>query len=129
MFISKFDLDNLKEKMNKNKSNIERILIHEKISDNTQIMCIAFKEGNRYPPIADNEKGSITFIVLEGKLKIDTYDFSNKKKLDSKVISQKEIYKIPRRVFRETNAISKTDTIFVEIIEGSFNPDNRIKMD
>ena len=128
MFISNFDLDKLKEKMNKNKSNIERILIHEKITDNTQIMCIAFKKGNKYPPIADNEKGSITFIVLEGQLKINTYDFSNQQKLDSKVIYPKEIYKIPRRVFRETTAISKIDAIFVEIIEGNYNPKNRIQM-
>jgi len=129
MFISNFDLDKLKEKMHKNRNNIERILIHEQPTDNTQIMCIAFKEGNRYPPIADYEIGSITFIVLEGKLKINTYDFSNKKKLDSKVICPKEIYKIPRKVFRETIAISKTDTIFVEIIEGSFNRENRVYME
>ncbi len=129
MFISNFDLDKLKEKMLKNKTNIERIQIHEKITDNTQIMCILFKEGNRYPPIADYEKGSIIFIVLEGKLQINTYDFSNKKKLDSRVICPKEIYKIPRKVFRETYAISNTDAIFVEIIEGNFNPENRVLME
>ena len=129
MFISNFDIDKLKETMLKNKTNIERIKIHEKITDNTQIMCILFKEGNRYPPIADYEKGSIIFIVLEGKLQINTYDFSNKKKLDSRVICPKEIYKIPRKVFRETYAISNTDTIFVEIIEGTFNPENRVHME
>lgn len=129
MFISNFDLDKLKEKMLKNKTNIERIQIHEKITDNTQIMCILFKEGYRYPPIADYEKGSIIFIVLEGKLQINTYDFSNKKKLDSRVICPKEIYKIPRKVFRETYAISNTDAIFVEIIEGNFNPENRVHME
>ena len=129
MFISNLDLDKLKEKMLKNKTNVERILIHEKITDNSQIMCIVFKAGYRYPPIADYEKGSITFIVLEGKLQINTYDFSNKEKLDSKVICPKEIYKIPRKVFRETYAISKMDTIFVEIIDGSFNPENRVYME
>ena len=129
MFISNFDLEKLKGKMLKGKTNVERILIHEKITDNTQIMCILFNQGYRYPPIADYEKGSITFIVLEGKLKINTYDFSSKKKIDSKVICPKEIYKIPRKVFRETYAISKMDTIFVEIIDGSFSPENRVYME
>ena len=69
MFISESHLKDLKNKLSTNKNKVDRILLHEKNSQNVQLMCIAFKENVRYKPIADLEKGSITFIVLEGKLK------------------------------------------------------------
>ena len=128
MFISELKLNELRNKITNGVSNIERIILHEKNSQNIQLMCIAFKENNRYPPIADKEKGNITFVVLEGKLRINTYNVSNNKMIDSKVICQKEIYKIPRYIYRETISISDSPSIFLEIIEGSYNPENRILM-
>ncbi len=128
MFISELKLNELKNKISNGVSNIERIILHEKNSQNIQLMCIAFKENNRYPPIADKEKGNITFVVLEGKLRINTFNVSDKKIIDSKVICQKEIYKIPRYIYRETISISDSLSIFLEIIEGPYNPENRILM-
>tara|TARA_Y100000991_G_C21872198_1_gene305628 strand:+ start:291 stop:680 length:390 start_codon:yes stop_codon:yes gene_type:complete len=128
MFISELKLNELKNKITNGDSNIERIILHEKNSQNIQLMCIAFKENNRYPPIADKEKGNITFVVLEGKLRINTFNVSDKKIIDSKVICQKEIYKIPRYIYRETISISDSLSIFLEIIEGPYNPENRILM-
>ena len=128
MFISEENFKELKEKLNNDFSNSERIILHNKNSQNIQLMCIAFKKGNRYPPITDNEKGDITFVVLEGKLKINTYDYSSSKIIDSKEISPKEIYKIPRNIYRETISIADSHTIFLEIIEGPYNPENRIFM-
>jgi len=128
MFISELRLNDLKKKITNGVSNSERIILHEKNSQNIQLMCIIFKEKNRYPPIADKEKGSITFVVLEGKLKINTYNVSNNKMIESKVICQKEIYKIPRYLYRETISISESHSIFLEIIEGPYNPENRILM-
>ena len=128
MFISELKLNELKNKITNGVSKIERIILHEKNSQNIQLMCIAFKENNRYPPIADKEKGNITFVVLEGKLRINTFNVSDKKIIDSKVICQKEIYKIPRYIYRETISISDSLSIFLEIIEGSYNPENRILM-
>ena len=128
MFISELKLNELKNKITNGVSKIERIILHEKNSQNIQLMCIAFKENNRYPPIADKEKGNITFVVLEGKLRINTFNVSDKKIIDSKVICQKEIYKIPRYIYRETISISDSPSIFLEIIEGSYNPENRILM-
>ena len=62
------------------------------------------------------EKGYITFVVLEGKIRINTYDVNNNKMIDSKVIGEKEIYKIPRFIFRETISISESHSIFLEIM-------------
>ena len=129
MFISNSDLELLKENINLKQSNIERIILHKENSKNIQLMCIAFKSGNRYPPIADMEKGNITFIVLEGKLLINTYAIENNEKISSQVVLPKEIYQIPRNIFRETLSIASENTIFVEIIEGSYDPKNRISMD
>ena len=128
MFVSNSDLNLLKNKIQDNKSSIERLIIHEPNSPNIQLMCIAFRNGKRYPPIADKEKGSITFIVLEGKLVINTYDFLDHHKIKSQILLPKEIYKIPRNIYRETISISANETIFFEIIEGPFNPANRIRM-
>ena len=105
MLISEQILNELKNKITNGTSNIERINLHEKNSQNIQLMCIAFKKNNRYPPIADKEKGNITFVVLEGKLQINTYNISSNKMIDSKVICQKEIYRIPRYLYRETISI------------------------
>ena len=129
MFISESNLKDLKNKLNDNKNKVDRILLHEKNSQNIQLMCIAFKENVHYHPIADLEKGCITFIVLEGKLKINTYNISDQKKIASQIICPKEIYKIPRNIFRETISISNSETIFFEIIEGPYDPNNRISMD
>ena len=128
MLISEQTLNELKNKISNGVSNIERINLHDKNSQNIQLMCIAFKKNNRYPPIADKEKGNITFVVLEGKLQINTYNISSNKMIDSKVICQKEIYRIPRYLYRETISISKSHSIFLEIIEGPYNPENRIFM-
>ena len=128
MFVSNSDLNLLKIKIQDNKSSIERLIIHEPNSPNIQLMCIAFRNGKRYPPIADKEKGSITFIVLEGKLVINTYDFLDHHKIKSQILLPKEIYKIPRNIYRETISISANETIFFEIIEGPFNPANRVRM-
>ena len=128
MFISVFDLKRLKENIHKNQSDIERIIIHEENSKEIQIMYIAFKKNTTYPPIADKENGSITFIVIEGKLKINTYSISDKKIIESQIICPKEIYKIPRNIFRETISIAEEDSVFIEVIEGPFNPENRIIM-
>ena len=128
MFISSSDLNLLKEKVKEDENGIQRIILHEKNSKNIQLMCIAFKNGNRYPPIADKEEGSITFIVLEGSLIINTYDILNQQKIKTQIVSPKEIYKIPRNIYRETISNSKKDTIFFEVIEGPFNRNNRIKM-
>ena len=99
MFISKSDIKKLKEKINNNESDSERIILHERNSEKVQLMCIAFKKNKKYPPIADNEKGFISFIVLEGKLQINTYNVSDNKKIASQVIYPKEIYKIPRNIY------------------------------
>ncbi len=128
MFISELKLNELRNQITNGVSNIERIILHEKNSKNIQLMCIAFKENHRYPPIADKEKGNITFVVLEGKLRINTYNVSDNKMLDSKVLYQKEIYQIPRYIYRETISISESHSIFLEIIEGPYNPKNRILM-
>ena len=128
MFISEPQLKELKNKLNNGVNKSERIILHEENSQNIQLMCIAFKENNRYPPIADREKGYITFVVLEGKIRINTYDVNNNKMIDSKVIGEKEIYKIPRFIFRETISISESHSIFLEIIEGPFNRENRLLM-
>ncbi len=128
MLVSKQILNELKNKITNGVNNIERINLHEENSQNIQLMCIAFKKNNRYPPIADKEKGNITFVVLEGKIKINTYNISDNKLIDSKIICQKEIYRIPRYLYRETISISKSHSIFLEIIEGPYNPQNRIVM-
>jgi len=128
MFISNSNIKQLKEKIKNNQSDSERIILHEKNSEKIQLMCIAFKKNNRYAPIADNENGFITFIVLEGKLMINTYNVSDNKKIASQVIRPKEIYKIPRNIYRETLSIGSSDTVFIEVIEGPFNPNNRISM-
>ena len=128
MFISEPQLKELKNKLKNGVNKSERIILHEENSQNIQLMCIAFKENNRYPPIADREKGDITFVVLEGKIRINTYDVNNNKMIDSKVIGEKEIYKIPRFIFRETISISESHSIFLEIIEGPFNRENRLLM-
>ena len=91
-------------------------------------MCIAFKNGKRYPPIADKEQGSITYIVLEGSLIINTYDILDHHKIETQTLFPKEIYKIPRNIFRETLSNATEDTNFFEVIEGPFNLENRIKM-
>ena len=129
MFVSKATLKKLKERIINNGTNIERIILHEKCSDNLQLMCIAFKKGTRYPPIADNEKGFITYVVLEGKLIINTYSINQKIKIRSQEINSTEIYKIPRYLYRETIALSEEDTIFIEIIEGAFDPKKRLNME
>ena len=128
MFISELDLEKLKQKININKSNSERIILHKKNSQAIQLMCIAFKKNYKYPPIADKEKGFITFIVLEGKLMINTYNISDNKKIASQLICPKEIYKIPRNIYRETISMGSCDSIFMEIIEGPYNKENRISM-
>jgi len=128
MFISEPQLKELKNKLKNGVNKSERIILHEENSQNIQLMCIAFKENNRYPPIADREKGDITFVVLEGKIRINTYDVNNNKMIDSKIIGEKEIYKIPRFIFRETISISESHSIFLEIIEGPFNRENRLLM-
>ena len=128
MLVSKQILNELKNKITNGVNNIERINLHEENSQNIQLMCIAFKKNNRYPPIADKEKGNITFVVLEGKIKINTYNISDNKLIDSKIICEKEIYRIPRYLYRETISISKSHSIFLEIIEGPYNPENRIFM-
>tara|TARA_B100000161_G_C33221381_1_gene268647 strand:- start:33 stop:422 length:390 start_codon:yes stop_codon:yes gene_type:complete len=128
MLVSKQILNELKNKITNGVNNIERINLHEENSQNIQLMCIAFKKNNRYPPIADKEKGNITFVVLEGKIKINTYNISDNKLIDSKIICEKEIYRIPRYLYRETISISKSHSIFLEIIEGPYNPQNRIVM-
>ena len=51
MFISNSDLNLLKEKIKCNKSNIERLILHEPNSPNIQLMCIAFKNGNVFQSI------------------------------------------------------------------------------
>ena len=128
MFISELEIEKLKEKIKINQSNSERLILHEKNSQSIQIMCIAFKKNYKYPPIADKEKGDITFIVLEGKLMITTYNVSDNKKIDSQVICPKEIYKIPRSIYRETHSIGVNESIFMEIINGPYNRENRISM-
>ena len=67
-------------------------------------------------------------MVLEGKLKINTYNITDNRMIESKIICQKEIYKIPRYMYRETISISESHSIFLEIIEGPYNPENRILM-
>ena len=128
MFVSKENLNKLKERIINNGTNIERIILHEKGSDKLQLMCIAFKQGTRYPPIADNEKGFITYVVLEGKLIINTFSINQKIKIESREINPREIYKIPRYLYRETIALSDEYTIFLEIIEGAFDPKKRLNM-
>ena len=128
MFVSNASLIKLKEKIINNGQNVERIILHEIGSENLQFMCIAFKKDTRYPPIADKEEGFISFVVLEGELLINTYDINQKTKINSQLIHPKEIYKIPRYLYRETISSGSKCTIFLEIIEGPFNPDNRIKM-
>ena len=128
MFVSNASLIKLKEKIINNGQNVERIILHEIGSENLQFMCIAFKKDTRYPPIADKEEGFISFVVLEGELLINTYDINQKTKINSQLIHPKEIYKIPRYLYRETISSGSNCTIFLEIIEGPFNPDNRIKM-
>ena len=102
MFVSNAIINQLKEKLINNGQNIERIILHEIGSKNLQFMCIAFKKDTRYPPIADKEDGFISFVVLEGKLLINTYDINKKTKINSQLIHPKEIYKIPRYLYRET---------------------------
>ena len=83
-------------------------------------MCIAFKPGKIYKPIADDCDGWITFLVIRNTLTIKTYDFKNRK------LKENEFLKIPRKLFRETIGDKNNSSVYVEIIEGDFNPSKRI---
>ncbi len=129
MFISKKDINNLEKKALTNPEGIARIIIHDQFSEKVQLMCIAFIQGKRYPPIADKCEGWITFLVIKGSLTIKTYDLKNNKQISSKKLLVNEFLKIPRNVYRETIGDTNKVSIFVEIIEGGFDKSKRLSMD
>ena len=126
MLISQNALNDLKEYANKSTKGVERILLHEKSSDQIQLMCIAFAKNKSYPPHAYKHSGFITYILLEGKLQINIYDLESKKIERSIILDEKEIFKVPRNKYRETIDLYNGTTVFIEVVEGSFQKENEI---
>lgn len=126
MYVSRDNIQDLIRRSNNNINGIERIIIHDENSKKLQLMCIAFKPGKIYKPIADDCDGWITFLVIRNTLTIKTYDFKNKKLTLERKLKENEFLKIPRKLFRETIGDKNNSSVYVEIIEGDFNPSKRI---
>ena len=127
MKIDNYDLIKLQEKASNEEGGISRICLHNLGSQKVQLMIIAAIPGKVYPPISDDLPGWITFTVLKGTLKIRTYD---KEQTITNIynLSLGETLKIDRNIFRETLSDPITGTVYMEVIEGSFDKFKRKSM-
>ena len=113
------------------KNDIFRVCLHSNDNEIIHEMVMVHTQPTQVGPLKQNNRQSLSYYMIEGKLAVSFYTDDGKKYeqilLDASNQSENKIIRLEPQIFRSVKSLSAY-AIFVEIAQGPFNDNDTIWM-